>query len=145
MSRPLILALALTCALSSTPSVSQPGGGGATVRVRFEGLRPEGAVSVALFPHETAWRSRDGARSLIQPVQGGHAEATFTGLAPGRYRVMAYHDRNGDGRLNTLPVGLPTEPYGFSNNARGTFGPPGWRAASFAAAEGETVHAIRLR
>ena len=28
-------------------------------------------------------------------------------------------------------VGMPTEPWGFSNNAVGNFGPPGWSDISF--------------
>ena len=29
-------------------------------------------------------------------------------------------------------LGLPVEPYGFANNARGSFGPPSFQAASVA-------------
>lgn len=117
------------------------------VRLRFPHLSGGGKVVVALFSDEGRWRARDGAlRSIEAPVAGGAAEAVFEGLPPGRYAVMAYHDRNGDGRLNTLPVGLPTEPYGFSNDARAMFGPPTWRSAQFEAASGrEASQAIRLR
>jgi uncharacterized protein (DUF2141 family) len=66
-------------------------------------------------------------------------------LPPGDYAVMAYHDRNASGRLDTLPVGLPTEPYGFSNNNRGMFGPPAWRAAAFRLAGPGARQVIRLR
>ena len=40
----------------------------------------------------------------------------FDDLAPARYAVAVYHDVNGNGRLDTVPPGLPTEPYGFSND-----------------------------
>lgn len=117
------------------------------VRLRFPGLNGGGKVVVALFADEGRWRAREGAlRSVEAPVSGASVEAVFQGLPPGRYAVMAFHDRNGDGRLNTLPVGLPTEPYGFSNDARGVFGPPSWRAAQFEAAPGRpAAQAIRLR
>ncbi len=58
---------------------------------------------------------------------------------------MAFHDVDSDGRLDTLPIGLPTEPYGFSNNARGTFGPPAWRQATFGLTTGGARQVIRLR
>jgi len=29
-------------------------------------------------------------------------------------------------------MGMPVEPYGFANNARGSFGPPSFQAASVA-------------
>lgn len=41
-----------------------------------------------------------------------------------KYAVKAFHDVNGNKKLDTNFFGVPTEPYGFSNNARGTFGPP---------------------
>lgn len=136
---------ALLASASAAPAETA-GADAASVRLRFENLRGGGKVVVALFSQESRWHARDGAmQSLDVPVTGGAAEASFQGLPPGRYAVMAYHDRNADGRLNTLPVGMPTEPYGFSNDARGMFGPPPWRSASFEVSAGrETRQAIRL-
>jgi uncharacterized protein (DUF2141 family) len=48
----------------------------------------------------------------------------FSGVAPGSYAVMVYHDENGDGRLDRAASGMPLEGYGFSRNARGKYGPP---------------------
>jgi len=41
------------------------------------------------------------------------------------------HDLNGNGELDTNFVGLPQEPYGFSNNATANFGPPKWNDIRF--------------
>jgi len=41
------------------------------------------------------------------------------------------HDENMDGKLDTNWVGIPTEGYGFSNDAKATLGPPSFSAASF--------------
>lgn len=71
----------------------------------------------------------------------GGFKATFTGLDPGRYAVNGFHDTNGNGDLDTNLLGIPTEGYGFGNGAAGSFGPPGFKAASVAVA-GET--AVRL-
>jgi uncharacterized protein (DUF2141 family) len=38
--------------------------------------------------------------------------------------VIVFHDENGNGRLDKNFWGVPTEPYGFSNNAVGTLGAP---------------------
>ena len=46
------------------------------------------------------------------------------GLAPGQYGAMIFQDLNKDGKMNFNLVGMPLEPYGFSNNSRGLFGPP---------------------
>ena len=36
-------------------------------------------------------------------------------LKSGDYAFCVYHDVNKDGKLNTNGIGIPKEPYGFSN------------------------------
>lgn len=48
----------------------------------------------------------------------------FEGLTHGSYAVSIFHDKNEDGKLSTNFVGIPKEPYGFSNNPFAMFGPP---------------------
>lgn len=46
-------------------------------------------------------------------------------LPPGRYALAAYHDENGNGKLDRAWNGMPEEAYGFSNGLRGSIlGPP---------------------
>ena len=45
-------------------------------------------------------------------------------LLPGRYCVRYYHDENENMKMDTGPMGIPKEGYGFSNNAKGRLGPP---------------------
>jgi len=45
-------------------------------------------------------------------------------LPYGEYAVMLYHDENGNDKLDKNIVGVPKEPYGFSNNARARLGLP---------------------
>ena len=71
-------------------------------------------------------------------------EFTFEELAPGRYAVAVYHDVNGNGRLDTVPPGLPTEPYGFSNDV-GRFRPPSFDAALVGVGEGSTTVVVDVR
>jgi uncharacterized protein (DUF2141 family) len=116
-----------------------------SVQLIFSGLNGGGRVQAAVFRDEASWNRREGAfRTVTAPAGGAEVRIRVSDLPPGRYAVMAFHDRNADTRLNTLPIGLPTEPYGFSNNARGRFGPPGWARAVFEVS-GETRQAIRLR
>lgn len=73
------------------------------------------------------------------PVDGRRSlEFNFPAVAAGRYAISVFQDVNNDGDLNANLLTLPTEPYGFSNNARGTFGPAKFKDAAFAVpAEGE--------
>jgi uncharacterized protein (DUF2141 family) len=45
-------------------------------------------------------------------------EISFTDLPLGQYAVSVFQDRNGNGRLDTNILGIPTERYGFSNDVR---------------------------
>ena len=54
----------------------------------------------------------------------GDLRVVFVDLPPGQYAVSAYHDRNSNGKLDANLLGIPSEPYGFSNDAKGSFGPP---------------------
>ncbi|MCK4663339.1 MAG: DUF2141 domain-containing protein [Bacteroidales bacterium] len=45
-------------------------------------------------------------------------------LKSGRYAFKYFHDENKNDKLDTNWIGIPNEGYGFSNNAKGTFGPP---------------------
>ncbi len=52
-------------------------------------------------------------------------------LPQGEYAVKVFHDENGNDDLDTRMFGIPKERYGFSNNAKGSFGPPEYSAAAF--------------
>jgi uncharacterized protein (DUF2141 family) len=60
----------------------------------------------------------------------GKQSIVFMGLPPGRYAVIAFHDENDNGRLDESPWGVPTEGYGFSNDAQGFLTAPSFEAAS---------------
>jgi uncharacterized protein (DUF2141 family) len=45
-------------------------------------------------------------------------------LPTGTYALACFHDANDNDELDSGFTGIPTENYAFSNNVRGTFGPP---------------------
>jgi uncharacterized protein (DUF2141 family) len=47
-----------------------------------------------------------------------------------RFAIAAFHDVNKNGELDRNPLGIPSERYGFSNNARGLTGPPSFEEAA---------------
>ena len=60
----------------------------------------------------------------IGTVKEGTSTLTLENLDPGTYAVRFFHDENENQRMDSGKYGKPTESYGFSNNARGFFGPP---------------------
>lgn len=75
-----------------------------------------------------------GAASVLSvrlPPGNGTVRFSTDALGAGEYGVRVLHDENGNGELDSNLVGMPTEPWGFSNNATGNFGPPGWDDVRF--------------
>lgn len=139
------LLLAALLALSPVAAGARSEDGSLTVA--FNGVtRREGVVLVALFDSKTAYDANTGpVRTLTMPAEGGDFAVTLAGLAPGLYAVKSFHDRDANGRMNFNPLGMPLEPYGFSNNARAPFGPPPWRRAALEVRPGGNLQTIRLR
>ena len=46
-------------------------------------------------------------------------------------RRIVGHDENGDRQFNMNAFGMPTEGYGFSNDAAALFAPPDFKSAAF--------------
>jgi uncharacterized protein (DUF2141 family) len=59
-----------------------------------------------------------------EPVSEGKCLLIIEGLKAGKYAVRYFHDENLSGEMETNTLGIPVEGYGFSNNAKGLFGPP---------------------
>jgi len=104
----------------------------------------QGAVMIGIYAGPDAYNSGDPVADMAAPVDGAELTAVFEGLAPGDYAIRLFHDINGDDALNTNSFGMPTEPYGFSNNARGFMGPASYEGAKFSIGAGETTHTVRL-
>jgi len=121
--------------------------GAATLDVSVTGIDPhEGAVMLAMFDSESAFDG-DGApvRSVRIPVEGDEVAVSFDDLPAGRYAIKLYHDANGNGALDTNPMGLPIEGYGFSGDG-GRFGPPAFDEAMFEVHDdADNAIVIRLR
>ena len=91
----------------------------------------EGPVMVAVYDKSENFPApQKGLAGQAVEAHGESAEATFHNLTPGRYAVAAYQDLNRNGKLDKNFLGLPTEPYGFSKDARGSLGPPSFDAAA---------------
>ena len=56
---------------------------------------------------------------------------TFHNVPDGYYAATIFFDENNNGKLDTNFFGVPTEKNGFSNNAKGSFGPPKFEKAKF--------------
>lgn len=105
-----------------------------------------GSLAVAVYRDAGSFRRGEGPiATRTVPRTGPVTSVILSGLAPGRYAVAAFHDMDGNGDLTLWPIGLPREAYGFSNDARGRFGPPPFAQASFDLPSTGTTRAFTLR
>ena len=104
------------------------------LRVVFTGLsRNVGNVRIALVNTKAGFQdeAKHGFRLAEVGVKKLGAQHTFSEIPLGTYSIKAYHDENGDKKHNRGLFGQPLEPYGFSNNVRGLFGPPPYEKTLF--------------
>ena len=83
----------------------------------------QGNIRLALFNNAKDFPKVFNHKDIIA-ARIGSVSFTIKDLSPGAYAVSAIHDLNGNESLDKNFVGMPVEPYGFSLNARGIFGPP---------------------
>lgn len=106
----------------------------------------EGKMFLALYDSPAAFLDDEQAvRREIAEIDQPDFQFTFDNLPPGTYAVAVFQDVNNNGKLDTNAFGFPKEPYGFSNDARGTFGPPSFQQAAFPLLEGTKSIRIKLR
>lgn len=117
-----------------------------TVLVRLSGFKHDnGAAMIALTDAKGFLADTGAIRAEAVSIRNGQAECIFRNVPHGNYAIQAYHDENGNQRLDSNVLGIPSEPYGFSRGARGTFGPPKYRDAEFSVAAAEMTIDITVQ
>lgn len=97
--------------------------------IEIEGIKKnKGSVLVMLSNSENSFL-KTGA-GFKAKVKGDKIIASYQ-VSKGEYAFSFFHDKNDNGKFDTNFLGIPKEPYGFSNNARGFMGPPSFEKAKF--------------
>lgn len=106
----------------------------ADMELELSGLASaEGQVLVAVFASAEDWLKKPVlvARAAASEHKEGRLLIKLGNLPAGRLALNVTHDLNGNGRLDMNAMRMPTEPFAFSNQATGMFGPPKFEAALF--------------
>jgi uncharacterized protein (DUF2141 family) len=136
-------ALTLIAALAVAPAAeAEPGKVVLTVTDIAE---HKGSLMVAVYADEAGYDTDKAVTAIMIPVTGATATHTFENVAPGKYGIKLFHDVNGNGKMDTNPFGAPIEPYAFSNNAKGQFGPAKWADAVVEIGADGAAHTIALK
>ena len=101
--------------------------------VRISGLvEPLGQVGCSLFAGANGFpMDNAGARVMWLAADTKGVTCRFADVAEGSYAVSIGHDLNGNKRVDTNFIGLPTEQWGVSKNARPSLRAPRFDEAVF--------------
>tara|TARA_R110000787_G_scaffold192886_10_gene304419 strand:- start:7266 stop:7691 length:426 start_codon:yes stop_codon:yes gene_type:complete len=98
----------------------------------------KGNILLALYNSEEAYME-DVYKSADVLIKENKAIIIFDEVEKGVYAFSLFHDINENKKLDTNFLGIPKEPYGFSNGERGRFGPPKFKEATFNITKNETL------
>lgn len=104
-----------------------------TLTINVSNINPiEGDIYIAIYDNEDTYMNIDKtAYREIVKVTSETQNIILDDIAAGEYAIAIFQDLNGNGVLDTKGMGMPAEPFGFSNDARGKFGPAKYKNAKF--------------
>ena len=105
-----------------------------TLTVNITGINSiKGNVYVYLYTSEEGFPIEISKANSYKKAEGNsnHVTVFFKNLKPGTYAVSVFHDIDANGKINQNFLGIPKEPVGVSNNAKGFMGPPKYEDAKF--------------
>lgn len=79
---------------------------------------------------------------VLRQQNGRNQQFKISNLPTGELAIAVFQDLNGNSRLDKNLAGIPTEPYGFSQNVRPRFRAPRWEECFFSLQLGENEHKI---
>lgn len=120
---------------------------GSVVLFAISGLQADtGHLCVAVFGGESGFPRTERAEQTQRLEVRGDSMQVELRLREGEPQAVAvFQDIDGNGRLSKNLLGIPVEPYGFSRNARGALGPPGFDSASIVVPAKPEDLSIRLK
>lgn len=111
------------CSLMSAQNVK--------LTVTVSGLKNStGTVKVGLYNSDGTFLKKTY-KSLSSEIKNKETVVTFSNVPAGEYAISTFHDENNNGKLDKNMMGIPSEDYAASNNAKGFMGPPAYTDAKF--------------
>ncbi|MFZ6708320.1 DUF2141 domain-containing protein [Undibacterium sp. TC9W] len=117
----------------------------AELTVEVTGLKSaKGKVMVAVYDKSENFMKQPYKVAAVD-AQADKVKLLIAGLPAGDYALSVFQDENSNGKLDSNPLGMPVEPYGFSNDAAGNYGPPSFAQALVQVPDVGKLISIKLR
>lgn len=104
-----------------------------TLKLTIENINSiEGEIVIGIFnTHEYFLQKGKAIKNYKIKVTRKTETIIINNLPKGSYAISLYHDKNLDGICNLNLLGIPKEPYGFSNNFKPRFSAPDFNDCKF--------------
>lgn len=103
-----------------------------TLEFTISGIKSaQGKIYIQLFSGEHNYKNNKAHLSSIAIAKKGSITVTFNDLEASDYAIRYFHDENENASLETNLFGMPTEGYGYSNNAKANYGPVSYQQMQF--------------
>jgi len=136
--------LLIFCLVLNSYSIAQS----FNIQLKVEGIdEVKGEICIGIYGNQEDYsNSKNRVWGDCIMVDDDHFEYLIEGIPAGHYAISIFQDIDINGELNTNWIGMPTEPFGFSNNAKMRMGPPKYEDASFEIKEDTetTINLIKL-
>jgi uncharacterized protein (DUF2141 family) len=120
---------------------------GATLTIRVENVAAAGGV-LRLGLYDAARYPDDNSKPVASadvPATPGETVVTLHGVPPGTYAIQTFQDINVNDKMDSSWLGLPLEPFGFSQDATPFLSKPSFDEVKFTVAAGENTQTLHLQ
>lgn len=109
------------------------------LKIEIENIKQKGTVYLAIYNNSTSFDQDNKNKNVnknrwvksIVEVVNKNSFTKNVELKKGVYAISLFVDSNNNKIIDKNLLGIPTEQYGFSNNATGFLGSPSYNDASF--------------
>ncbi|HKK76998.1 MAG TPA: DUF2141 domain-containing protein [Saprospiraceae bacterium] len=118
------------------------------IELRLKNIEKEkGSIRLAVYDNRADFEAQGQAiyGKVITDFSGKETSIQLPELSFGQYAIAVYHDLNNNNKLDKTLVGIPKEPYAFSNNPKVKWNPPTFEESKFQLREGELKMEIQLQ
>lgn len=143
MTRAKLLSMLISCFLLSSFNSFLPSDKDTLILKVTNIKKAVGDIYVAVFDNKEDYMENRFVEAVAAVEIKGELEINIE-MPKGKYAISIFHDTNEDGELSTNFLGIPKEPYGFSNNPKAKFGPPSYEQSLFEFKESGQVIEIEL-
>lgn len=115
----------------------------ACATLQFTGLKSgEGSLLIAAYGNAETFLKKPLWMKSVK-VDQGTMSVPICGIASPEIAVTAFQDMNGNGKLDSNPMGIPTEPYGASGTPA-MFSAPTWKDTKVAFVDSTSPIIVKL-